>query len=235
MQHRVLHNWYIVVTILVRMRTTPILKNHYYHVFNRGNMKQVLFHEPSDYARFLFILLYFQSPETITNISRQITYFLKNKKFKIEDDITEKIVSNSFVDILNFCIMPNHFHMTVYNKSETGLSLYMHRVGNAYGKFFNKKYDQTGHVFQGAYKAVMVDTDQQLAYLSAYIHRNPVELPTWTNQEEDYLWSSFQDYNTNRWNELLKPKMLMDSFKNFSDYTKFVKGSGAKTEFECDW
>ncbi|MDA8597089.1 transposase [Candidatus Pacebacteria bacterium] len=216
------------------MRTYPILEDTYYHVFNRGNLKQTLFHEPSDYARFLFILLYFQSPHTVSNIHRQITHFLKHKEFSVDQDASDKIAKDRYVDILNLCIMPNHFHITVHNKSETGLSQYMHRVGNAYGKYYNKKYDQTGHVFQGTYKAVLVDTDAQLSYLSAYIHRNPTEIEAWKNKEEHYMWSSFQDYKENRWHGLLDTKYLMQSFQDFSDYKKFVKQSGAKSNFDFE-
>ena len=107
----------------------------------------------------------------------------------------------------------------------------MHRVQNAFGKSFNTKYEKTGHVFQGAYKAVPVTNDNQLVYLSAYIHKNPRELPQWKNKEHEYPWSSFRDYKENRWGLLLKPEIILERFKDFEEYKQFVKESPAKEDF----
>ena len=154
------------------MPSIPIEKNCYYHIFNRGNQKQQLFFDEGDWVRFLFLILYFQSPFTFSNINRQINYFFHNKSFKISESEMKGIIDNRYVELINFCIMPNHFHLTLYNKQPDGIPLYIHRVSNAFGKYFNTKYNRSGHVFQGTYKAVPITDDNQLTYLSAYIHKN---------------------------------------------------------------
>jgi putative transposase len=210
------------------MRSIPIEKGCYYHVFNRGNQKQQLFFDRSDYIRFLFLLVYFQSPQTFSHLDRQVSYYLNNGHFNISEKDIQKIAKNRFVDLINFCAVPNHTHLTLYNRKIDGIPLYMHRVSNAYGKYFNTKYDKTGHVFQGTYKAINITDDNYLSYLSAYIHRNPREIKKWRNKEHLYPWSSFGDYKENRWGILLKPEIILERYKDFEEYKQFVLESGAK-------
>jgi hypothetical protein len=108
----------------------------------------------------------------------------------------------------------------------------MHGVSSAYATYFNKRYDKSGHVFQGAYKAKIILSDKQLAYLSAYIHRNPHELDMWKGRSHKYPWSSYQDYDRNRWGSLLDRTTITDTFKSFQDYQEYVETSGAKEDWE---
>ncbi len=210
------------------MREIPILADNYYHVYNRGNLKQLLFHDKADHARFLFLLLHLQSPVVLSQTCRYIKKYLKSGKFDVSEDYIKQIKQEKFVEIINFCIMPNHFHITVRSLTEDGISKYMHRVSSAYAKYFNARYEKTGHVFQGTYKARLVLDDRQLTYLSAYIHRNPHEIKVWEGRSEEYPWSSYQDYQINRWDGLLQPRVITETFRSFQDYHHFVVNSGAK-------
>ena len=80
------------------------------------------------------------------------------------------------IDLLAYCLMPNHFHLLVYQEKINSMNHFLRSVATKYAMFFNRKYDRTGHLFEGIYKAVLVETEEQLIYLSKYIHRNPVEL-----------------------------------------------------------
>lgn len=211
------------------MRNLPLTKNNFYHIYNRGSLKQTIFYEPSDYTRFLFSLLFFQTNRSVPNVKREVAYFLKNKKFNASLEKIANEKEGRVISLVNFCLMPNHFHLTLYSHTDNGISQYMHRVGNAYAKYFNEKYDQSGHVFQGTYKAKIIQSENQLDYLSAYIHLNPSELPTWKNKERAYLWSSLQDYEHNRWGENLQPQRVMQRFNNFQDYHSYIYESGAKS------
>jgi len=211
------------------MRTAPILEDSYYHVFNRGNQKQILFYDAADYSRFLFLLLYLQSPVTFTQINRRVQKFVDTQDFDIKPKDIAEIVATRYVSVLNFCIMPNHFHITVHNVTEEGIEKYMHRVGNAYAKYFNTKYERTGHVFQGTYKANTILDDEQLVYTSAYIHKNPHELTSFANACHQYPWSSYSDYvHQNRWGKLLDHSSISDTFDTPAEYQTYVETSGAK-------
>lgn len=208
------------------MRNIKIAPGEYYHIFNRGVNKQLIFHETTDWARFLFLILHFQSPVIFQNIGRPTKEFVKHSVFNINSD---EIIKKRYVELTAFCLMPNHFHLIVKEVEEGGISQYMQRVLNSYTKYFNTKYKKSGHLFQGPYKAVHVENNEQLLYLSAYIHRNPREFTNWSGKEDKYQWSSYQDLvKQNRFEKLINSDIITDQFKNKNDYNNFVKTSGAK-------
>ena len=214
------------------MRSDIIFKDSYYHVYNRGNAKQVLFYDTADYVRFVFLLLHLQSPHSFDQTGRYVKKYLSTNDFAVMPEVLEKIKAERFVKVLNFCLMPNHFHLTLQSVSDDGMSRYMQKLGNSYAKYFNKKYSQSGHAFQGVYKAKLVTTDRQFVYLSAYIHRNPQEIEAWENNTIEYPWSSYQDYHNNRWGELLVPDDIVGTFASPQEYSLFVENSGAKEDWE---
>ncbi len=216
------------------MRELPLLSDSYYHIYNRGSLKQVLFHDKADYSRFLFLIVYLQSPLVLSQTNRYIRNYLDKGMFEVKEKDITSICEDRFVEVVNFCIMPNHFHLTIKAVTEAGISKYMHRVGNAYAKYFNKKYDKSGHVFQGAFKAKFIASDRQLAYLSAYIHRNPHELYEWKDKANYYPWSSYQDYKINRWGNLLASAEIVNSFSSYDEYQNYVESSGAKEQWGED-
>ncbi|MCX6755686.1 MAG: transposase [Candidatus Nomurabacteria bacterium] len=207
------------------MRNIQISVGEYYHILNRGVNKQIIFHDKNDYSRFLFLILYFQSPVNFQNIGRiSKDIFVQHSVLNID-----KIIKDRYVELISFCLMSNHFHLIVKEEVEGGISQYMQRVLNAYTKYFNKKYQKSGHLFQGPYKAIHIIDDTYLLHLSAYIHRNPREIKDWFKKEEEYLWSSYQDFiKENRWNNLLVPNIILEQFKNKEDYKKFVNTSTTK-------
>ena len=105
----------------------------------------------------------------------------------------------------------------------------MQRVLNAYAKYFNTKYETVGHLFQGPYRAVHIEDNDQLLYTSTYIHRNPRELSGVAGREHRYEWSSYQDYlGENRFGKLLDPSLVLDQFDSPQAYREFVDSSVAK-------
>jgi len=211
------------------MRNIRISPGEYYHIFNRGSNKQVIFRDKSDRFRFLFLILYFQSNVTFVNIHRASKDFTQGVQHSVLNKTTEEIVKNRTVELIAFCLMSNHFHLIVKDIDEEGIANYMQRVLNSYTKYFNTKYEKSGHLFQGPYKAVHVQDDEQLLYLSAYIHRNPRELKEWLGKENLYEWSSYSDFiGENRFGYLLVTDIVTDQFKNKEKYEEFVSTSTSK-------
>lgn len=213
------------------MRNIIIAPNEHYHIFNRGNNKQLIFLDDRDRKRFLFLILCLQSTTQIPNMNRFIanSNTVQHSVLNIPKNLYKKLVIHRYVKLINFACMPNHFHLTVQEMNEGGISRYMQRLLNAYTKYFNTKYKRLGHLFQGPYRAVHIGDNDQLLYLSAYIHCNPKEITRWRDSAWDYPWSSYQDYiKTNRWNDLLHHAIIRDQFSNGKEYKKFVETSGAK-------
>ena len=226
------------------MRNVKLAEGEHYHLYNRGNRGQGIFLDESDYARFLFLILYCQSPVPVTNIGHRVKLYVKHKQFSLYDVLRADIAKRRYVELVNFCLMPNHFHLTVAQKEKDGIAKYMQRVLNAYTKYFNTKYKKEGHLFQGPFQAVRVMSNEQLLYLSTYIHRNPHVIREWRGKESTYPYASFQDYiSENRWGPLLASDIVLGQFTPSSSvipaqagiqslggrYKKFVDGSPAKT------
>ncbi len=137
----------------------------YYHVYNRGVEKRVLFNNKFDYQRFLLLLVLMndQKPVEVQQLIRDST---------IPELIAEK--RKPLVSIISFSLMPNHFHLLLKEITEKGVSKFMHKVGTGYSLYFNLQNERVGGLFQGPYKAKHIADDRYLKYLFEYIHLNPV-------------------------------------------------------------
>lgn len=91
-----------------------------------------------------------------------------------------------------YCLMSNHYHLLL-ETPEGNLSQVMRHINGAYTTYFNVKRKRAGHLFQGRFKAILVEADEYAAELSRYIHLNPVRAGMAENPKE-YPWSSFQSY-----------------------------------------
>ena len=221
----------------------PKIKNHaieeYYHIYNRGMQKQRIFETDKDRLRFLFLLLTFQGKNSIKNVSREIKQAMQSVQsstlhtLHIKPELEKEILNDRIVELVSFCLMPNHFHLQILEKSEGGIAKYMQRILTAYTKYFNVRHQKSGHLLQGSYKSVWMEDDNQLMHVSAYIHKNPTELLEWKGMEEKYPWSSLQDYiYVNRWGKLLSTEIILNRYNNneinAKIYKEFVKTSTAK-------
>lgn len=207
-----------------------IATGEYYHIYNRAIYKQQVFLDRYDYARFLFGTIYFQSPTNFSQIGRMARGFNDNG-FAVSDADFSNVLAGRHIELIAFCVMPNHYHLLVRQLVERGIERYMHRVTLAYARYRNLRYQSSGHVFQGPYQSVLVENNEQLMHLSAYIHRNPRELKAWKGSEKNYPWSSYQDYvHENRWGGLLAQEIVLDQFAGTpeSNYADFVRTSTAK-------
>src|SRR3989344_8208265 len=210
------------------MRKTNLATGEYYHIFNRGNNKQRIFYDDKDRIRFLLLLFVFQSSLCVENVSRFTSGFLKGKTINI-GKLEDRIIRNRMVKLINFVFMPNHFHLTLLQVKNTGISKFMQKILQGHTKYMNLRYGTVGHIFQGPFKAVHIEDNEQLLHLSAYIHRNPRELRGWINKENRFPWSSYQDYGKeNRWGEFLSAKVITNQFRTTREYRDFVDSSGTK-------
>ena len=154
----------------------------YYHVYNRGVAKQNIFLDEQDYKTFLSYLKLYLTLIDLQGQSLQVSPSKKLKNYSQE------------LKLLAYCLMPNHFHLFVFQKEDNSMANFLRSLATKYSMYFNRKYKRVGHVFQGRYKAVMVTNENQFIYLSKYIHRNPLNiLPTGTVLA-GYKYSSYPNY-----------------------------------------
>lgn len=91
-----------------------------------------------------------------------------------------------------YCLMSNHFHLLL-ETPEGNLSQIMRHINGAYTTYFNIKRKRAGHLFQGRYKAILIEADEYLTELSRYIHLNPIRVGI-VEKPEQYQWSSYRSY-----------------------------------------
>lgn len=155
--------------------------NSYHHIFNRGAYKHKIFINQKDYQTFTDIL----------------SYYLKFPSGKPLTKITPKTkqdpASSQPCQLIAYCLMPNHFHLLLMQKSESPtISNLLRRLIITYTMYFQHVHQHTGVLFQGKYKSVEVTTENQLFYLSKYIHLNPHKMEG--SEPSIYPFSSIKDY-----------------------------------------
>src|SRR3989344_2956899 len=155
------------------MRVVQTAPGEYYHIYNRGVEKRNIFLNNDDFWRFITLLIILQGKVYIPQISRLVIY-VKHSMF--DKDIFEEIFATRTVELICFCLMPNHFHLIVKETKDSGVPNFMQRLGDAYTKYFNIKYKRTGHLFGGKYQSIHINKNRYLNHLSAYIHINPHEI-----------------------------------------------------------
>jgi REP element-mobilizing transposase RayT len=138
--------------------------NEYYHLYNRGNSKQIIYKDRSDYKRFQYALY-------IANSQKSFTF-----RELGELDVFDFEREEQLVYIGAYCLMPNHFHILLKPAIEQGVQLFMQKLSTSYSMYFNQRYERTGGLFEGRFKSQWVDSDEYLKYLFSYIHLNPVKL-----------------------------------------------------------
>jgi len=179
-------------------------KDCYYHVYNRGDNRENIFLDNLDYQNFLKRLMIVMGIIPVPNAGQRGALKIR------------PLPKDSF-GILAYCLMPNHFHILIKQNSLIPISQLMTKVCTSYSKFFNHKYRRVGHVFQDIFKAKVVESDEYLVYLSAYIHNNPVK-------QFEYKYSSIHDYLSTKQSGLCDTKLILGYFKgNRGEYKNCIK------------
>ena len=211
------------------MRSPHISPNEYYHVYNRGVNRATTFTDVEDFARFIFLITHFQSLIEFKKPGRSLPFFITNGIFETSDQSVKEIVNRRTVELVAFTLMTNHFHLILKESRGGGIANFMGRVLNSYTKYFNTRYKRTGHLFEGPYKAVRVKNNNQLLHLSAYVHKNPRDIPLWRDRELAYPYGSYQDFvKRNRFGKLLSHEIVTEQFQDEISYKKFVDGSSLR-------
>lgn len=205
-------------------RNIVLSTGEYYHIYNRGNSKQVIFLDNQDKQRFVKLLGLLNQPVRV-RIDEEglIQSFVKKEK--------------PLVAIGAYVLMDNHFHLLLKQTADGGITSFMQKVSTAYAMYFNKKYKRTGGLFEGTFKSKYANSDVYLRYLYAYIHLNPAKMveQNWKSAIESkrkdiidfikqYRYSSFHDYCgiVRQEKAILAPHEFPIYFKSAQDFTESV-------------
>jgi putative transposase len=180
--------------------------NEIYHIINRGTDKRKIFLDDKDYLRFIHDLFEFNDEKPAFNIG----YNFKNQYIDVKRQYIKKREPRKLlVEILAFCLMPNHYHLLIKPLTKNSKSEFIKKLNGGYAKYFNNKYERSGRLFEGKYKSILIKNESHFIHILYYIHLNPLDLivSEWRERNiltsdvnkimkflENYRWSSFLDY-----------------------------------------
>ncbi len=206
-------------------RKINFVEGEYYHIYNRGNSKQIIFLDDQDRNRFIKLLYLCNS----------------GKSIRFREDVVEKGIDafdfnrgERIVSMGAWVLMPNHFHIYISPRvtlGENGVALFMNKLSTGYSMYFNKKYKRTGSLYEGKFKSTHVESDEQAKYNFSYIHLNPIKLidPLWRESGIQDIKKALEFLNTYRWSSyidykgIVRPENKIISPEDFPDYFSDIK------------
>lgn len=202
-------------------RAIPLVTGQYYHLFNRGINRQTIFSGVRDYSRVVGTMEFYSFAKPPIRFSKFL--LLDNeRKNQLWSELRQK--NDKLLELIAFCFMPNHFHFLVRPKKDNGISKFMANFQNSYVRYFNTKHGKIGPIFQGQFKAIRIETEEQLLHLSRYIHLNPYSsyVLKKVGDLENYQWSSLPEYLGILTSTICNKEIILSNFKKSGGYKRFV-------------
>ncbi len=201
-------------------RKVVFVNNEIYHLINRGVAQAPIFLGKNDYRRIMEIINFYRHETP----SLRFSHFHRLSQPQ-KESFLKKLETNHapIVEILAFCLMPNHIHLLSRQLKDRGISTFMKQVQASYALYFNTKHRRAGPLFQSVFKAVRMETDEQLLHVSRYIHLNPTSsFLIKINDLNNYPWFSFPAYLGKENLQFVETSFILNYFKDKKGYESFV-------------
>ena len=205
------------------MATEKILTTgEVYHVFTRSIASFKIFNTKDDFLRIKRMLKYYQLENQPDKFSRflEIERTQKEGFDKHFESVAKK--SKKLVEIIAYCFMPTHLHLILKQLEDNGISIFMRHLLDSYSRYFNIKHERKGPLWESKFKAVLVDSDEQLLHLTRYVHLNPATACI-VDKPQDWKDSSYLEYSSGEGaeNRVCNYKGILDiepvSYKKFTE------------------
>ena len=170
------------------VRKEPLINNCLYHIFTKSIAGYKIFRSPEDYSRMVEMMKFYSWDKPPLRFSLY-------KTIKRREEPQEKTFGNkeNIVQIIAYCLMPTHLHLILVQLKDKGISIYMKNLLDSYTRYFNVKNGRKGPLWQGRFKSVLIDGDEQLLHLTRYIHLNPTS-DELVEKVEDWPYSSYHEF-----------------------------------------
>jgi len=170
------------------MRKDPLVNGEVYHIISRSIAVYKIFTDSISYRRTINALQFYNLPDNQIKFSKFELLSTKNQTKIIDQHQDERLT-----DIISFCLMPTHFHLTLKQNTDNSISIFMNNLLNSYTRYFNTRFKRKGPLWETRFKNILIESDEQLLHLTRYIHLNPVSAGIVENPE-DWQWSSYHEY-----------------------------------------
>ena len=187
-----------------------------YHVYNRSVGHDEIFKDKRALTRWYNILDYYRFPHKIKYSKyKTLPHLLK------EAYATSYIKQSPIIELYAFAFMPNHYHLLVKQLSDSGIAKYIGNVQNSFAKFYNLKNDRHGTLFEHAFKAKFIETDEEFLHVSRYIHLNPVTSRLIdVDQLATYPWTSLPHYI--KGDGFISSEKILDMLSSKGNFLRFI-------------
>ncbi len=205
------------------IRKVPFVEKEYYHIYNRGVDKRDIFMDALDLNRFMQSMIEFNVVKPIGSIYENSQRKRKNQPRGSKASTIEK--ETPLVNFIAYGINRNHFHLILEQVAEKGIEKFMHRLGTGHSNYFNARHKRSGSLFQGKFKAKLIDSNEYLLHLSAYINLND-RAHTRGSKASTLSWTSWEEYTDENFsNGICRKEIVLGQFKNKKGYKKFAEES----------
>jgi len=217
------------------LRKDNLVSGEIYHIYNRGVDRRDIFMDDEDRFRFIHDLFEFNNVNPSPNLNERV-FTKKMKNMEVGLPSIKKEPRKLLVEILAFCLMDNHYHMIIKQKSDNGITEFLRKLGTGYTNYFNQKYERSGALFQGKFKSIHISNDRHLMYLPIYVHLNPLDFKFsgWRDKRvkdykkiieflDSYRWSSYMDYTGQKnFPSLINKDYILSRIGNEKEFKKEV-------------
>ena len=198
-------------------RKIPFVIGEYYHIYNRGVDKRIIFVDAYDIQRFFQSMVEFNTIAPVGSLYENSFLQLGGETPKLKERL---------VNVIAYCLNPNHFHFILEQLVDRGISEFMKRMSGGYTGFFNNRYERSGSLFQGVFKSVHIDTNEYLLHASAYVNLNDRvhqlggETPKLVKSRSS--WGEYMDKGVK---EICEKEIILGQFRNTDEYKEFALSS----------
>ncbi|MFH1601791.1 MAG: transposase [Candidatus Shapirobacteria bacterium] len=201
-------------------RKTFFVSRETYHIYNRSIEQQPIFSNKLNSKRILELIDYYRFKDNPLRFSHYNRLPAQNKNNYLDS----LYASPEKIKIFSFSIMPSHYHFLIRQELDHGIIDFIRLLQNSYAKYFNIKNRRNGPLFQGPFKGIRVESEEQFTHLSRYIHLNPLSSYVLKQEKElkDYKLNSYMDYISGSPRPFIETEAIMGFFKSKKDYQKFV-------------
>jgi putative transposase len=204
-------------------RIEPLENGEIYHLYNRGYEKRAIFHTERDFRRAMAVFWYYQ----FEGLNVKFSNYLRlehERRLAFKQQLME---TPPMVEVLAYCLMPNHYHLLVRQLAAGGISRFLGQFQNSYAHYQNLRAQHEGYVFAGRFKSVRMESEMQLIHTSRYIHLNPATafLIRKARDLGGYPWSSYPAYLSGVDERgICDPSYVLDIVRGRTAYKKLVEG-----------
>lgn len=215
---------------MANVRSLILSTDETYHVFNRSVERRPVFTSKREYQHMKDLIRFYRFAHLPMRYSQYSSLSVDVQK-NVIDRLEQK--GDMEVSLYAFSLMPNHFHFTLKQMKDNGVTTFLSNISNSFAKYFNIRHKRTGSLWQHPFKAVHIETDEQLLHVIRYTHINPVVGLIIKEEELDtYPWTSLPEYLLEHSESICDTHFVKSQFHTINSLRSFTHDQvGYKHQF----